>query len=156
LLVSIIEGDPGADRDRLFRKWTQQMFEADGLVELAIDPEGYLWAVLRHTFANLLSSLDRDGRKRKQKQQTPEQRAKVQEDRQAKVEVLKQQVEQTVLLNLVLSNGKKIRDCTGAECIKEGAGRIKEGGWLMAIGKKVGKRLVGEVLSEKQIAALRK
>lgn len=53
-----------------------------------------------------------------------------------------------LLLDLVMPNGIKLRDCTGADC-------IGFGGWLTAIGKKVGDgRKVGDVLSEREIRSI--
>jgi hypothetical protein len=52
------------------------------------------------------------------------------------------------LLDMIMLNGKLLRDCTGADC-------IRLGGWLTRVGKKVGpKQRVGEVLSEQQLRAL--
>jgi hypothetical protein len=52
------------------------------------------------------------------------------------------------ILQLVMPNGKKLAECTGAEC-------IEFGGWYTAIGERVGaKNLVGKVLRERDILRL--
>jgi hypothetical protein len=52
-----------------------------------------------------------------------------------------------ILLDLVMPNGKKLRDCTGNEC-----GEF--GGWLLKIKERVGSAIVGDELSEKQLAKI--
>lgn len=55
-----------------------------------------------------------------------------------------------MLLDLTMANGKALRNCTGAEC-------VKFGGWFSAIAAKVGrKQLVGNALSEEQLRSLYK
>ena len=54
---------------------------------------------------------------------------------------------QVKLLSLTMINGKKLSDCTGNEC-------IMMGGWLTKVGLRVGKKLVGDVLSEAQLKKL--
>lgn len=51
---------------------------------------------------------------------------------------------QVQLLALPMPNGKKLADCTGDEC-------LIFGGWLSRMGVKVGKRKIGDVLSETQV-----
>lgn len=54
----------------------------------------------------------------------------------------------TRLLDFIMPNSKKLRDCTGAEC-------KQFGGLFARIGKRVGnKRVVGDVLSAEQLARL--
>jgi hypothetical protein len=66
------------------------------------------------------------------------------------VKDLKQQIVQLVLLDLMLPNGKVLREATGADC-------AKAGGWFAAIAKKVKpKQVVGAVLSEEQLQAMRR
>ena len=56
--------------------------------------------------------------------------------------------EQITLLNWEMPNGKRLRNCTGAEC-------VECGGWLAKVGKKVGTtKRVGEVLNEKEVRAI--
>jgi hypothetical protein len=57
-----------------------------------------------------------------------------------------------VLLEMLMPNGKKLRDCTGAEC-KELSSKI--GAWLLRVSKQVKPdALVGDVLTEKQVRTL--
>lgn len=58
-------------------------------------------------------------------------------------------VANVILLDLVLPNGKKLRDCTGREC-------KKAGGWLIQVGERVGDRgIVGAKLDEAELTAIR-
>lgn len=53
-----------------------------------------------------------------------------------------------ILSDWVLPNGKKLRDCTKADC-------LKQGGWLLKVGRKLKKnQTVGQVLSEEQLRQL--
>ena len=53
-----------------------------------------------------------------------------------------------VLLDLIMPNGKALRDCTGREC-------RQAGGWLTKIADRVGDRgVVGATLDEQQIAVI--
>lgn len=50
-----------------------------------------------------------------------------------------------ILLDWILPNGKKLRDCTKTDC-------TKAGGWLLKVGKKLKTRqTVGQVFSEEQL-----
>lgn len=63
------------------------------------------------------------------------------------VDVLKNKIRGR-LLQLVMPNGKKLAQCTGAEC-------IEFGGWYTTIGEYVGaNNLVGKVLNESDILRL--
>jgi hypothetical protein len=65
-------------------------------------------------------------------------------DLQDKVNKASQQIKGRAL-QLVMPNGKRLSECTGAEC-------CKFGGWFTKIGEKIGKRaIVGEALTEKEL-----
>lgn len=51
------------------------------------------------------------------------------------------------LLDSVTPNGKPLRYCTGTEC-------TQFGGWYCDIGKKVGTRIVGQMMQESELQAL--
>lgn len=54
-----------------------------------------------------------------------------------------------VLLDLLMPNGKKLRDCTGKDC-------KAAGGWLMLVGLRIGDDgIVGQQLGEAELAAMR-
>jgi hypothetical protein len=94
LLIGIIESDPTADTDRLFRLWSEAVKEDDD----------YLSAALRHTFTNLHHAIE-TGRKPRQRGQrsATEQRTAI--------NAIKAQVRQAIILDFVMPNGKKLRDC---------------------------------------------
>jgi hypothetical protein len=59
------------------------------------------------------------------------------------------------LLDLVMPNGKPLRDCTGQECERYGRADEQRGRWLQRVAAKVGPdKHVGEVLDERQLKAL--
>jgi hypothetical protein len=55
----------------------------------------------------------------------------------------RERLQTCVLLDLMMPNDKKLRDCTGTEC-----GEF--GGWLIKIRDRVGAGIVGEILSEEE------
>ena len=80
------------------------------------------------------------------KQHSDTRHARIAEQRQA-VEILKHKIKGR-LLQLIMPNGKRLAECTGAEC-------IEFGGWYIAIGEHVGStNLVGKVLKESEILQL--
>jgi hypothetical protein len=60
-------------------------------------------------------------------------------------------VRNIIFLDLVLPNGKTLRNTTGTEC--EALAPVL-GGWLMRIGIKAGRKEVGKVMSEEDVKAL--
>lgn len=135
VLVSIIEGDPTADKDRLYRKWLDAIRADDECED----------AVFRYAFANLLNACDRDRRKSPSRQQIEarkkEMQAMAKKDAQTAVSV--------ILMNLTLPNGKLLRDATFKEC-------AQAGGWFARVAKR-GKpnQIVGRVLTEDQLRAMK-
>jgi hypothetical protein len=60
-----------------------------------------------------------------------------------------------MLLDLLMPNGKALRDCTGAECDRFGKADEQRGRWLQRVAAEVGPtRRVGDVLGEKQLKTL--
>jgi hypothetical protein len=54
----------------------------------------------------------------------------------------------TILLDLLMPNGKRLRDCTGTEC-------SQAGGWLVQVGTRIGSDgIVGERMSEAELRDL--
>ena len=84
--------------------------------------------------------------------------AAIQADRAAIREQLTEHIRteaRVMLLDIVMPNGKRLRDCRGTECVKMGKVHIEKGSWWIAIGQKAGKEKVGDVLSEAQVAKLK-
>jgi hypothetical protein len=125
LLINLIEGDPTADKERMFHKWRAEIID---------DPED-VDAALLHCFTNLWETLQKD-------RQAPQRRKPIvrsREERQAQVNALKERIVQKVLtLNFVMPNGKRLADCTGTEVSRYGI-------IFAAIARKAGKQLVGAV-----------
>lgn len=136
VLVDIIDGDPSADVQRLFRQWWNVVSADDDLLQAA----GW------HAFHNMLASLDRDRRKTKDRKR---QSKKAQADFRDRVEGIKDKIRAAVLMDLTLPSGKKLRDATFAEC-------SKAGGWFKVLATK-GKpsEIVGEKMSEADLQKIR-
>lgn len=131
LLVSIIEDDPTASTERLFKLWNERV----------IADEDYQSSVNRHAFTNILASLERHKRKPRPKKSAKEVAARV--------ERLKKRVTAIILLNLTLPNGKRLEQATFAEC-------SAAGGWYAKVAKR-GKpnQIVGKVLSEEDLRSIK-
>lgn len=73
-------------------------------------------------------------------------KAKVVEERRV-VDAMKTKIKGRIL-RLMMPNGKRLEDCTGAEC-------VEFGGWYTAIGEYVGPyNLVGKVMKERDVLRL--
>lgn len=133
-LVDLLDSDPTANADRLFRKWWPVILADDD----------YLIAVGRHAFANFLTSLDRDRRRGARQTSNTE----MHKERQAAARRLTKHVHRIVLLDLMLPNGKKLRESTFAEC-------SAAGGWFkMVAAKGRPSEIVGQVLNEGDLRKL--
>jgi hypothetical protein len=126
MLLMLIAEHPDASRDELEGFYLAKAEMVPALVEEA----------LRRAFDNDLAQIDKAPRPRKPPQP-------VSED--AIAEAV-EKIKTIVLLDLVQPNGKKLRDCTGAE-VRELAAQMPS--WLKAIAAKVKPgEIVGQVLSE--------
>lgn len=134
IMVNLIEADPTAAFDRIFKQWWE-IVKAD---------DDYHEAIGFHAGTNIWASLTRN--------KPPQRRPGMKEiaERQAQIEAVASKVANKVLtLNFVMPNGHKLGECTGTEV-------VKFGGVFTAIGKKAGKQLVGKVFtSDKQIQAIK-
>jgi hypothetical protein len=133
LLVSIVDGDPTADKERLFRKWLEAVREDDE----------YEMAVFRYAFANLENALGRERRR------PPIVRHPLQTGRAHVQAAAEKMVVSVILMNLTLPGGKLLRDATFKEC-------AQAGGWFSRVSKR-GKpnQVVGKILTEDQLRAMR-
>lgn len=135
LLRKLIKKHPKAPRDELEELYLEKVkgpnFRATAANEALIDE-----ALLR-SFALDLDKL--------QKRRSQKSRRRVSE---AAIAAGTEAVKSVVLLDLVEPNGKKLRDCTGAEC------RVS-GGWRIKIAERIGDDgIVGDKLSEAQLAKI--
>lgn len=135
VLASLMSSHPASDIGWLFRKWSEQVQKDEELLE----------AALRHTFQNMLHSLDRPtvDRRRIDLQQTRS--ANIQRE----ARQIADRVVNVVLMNLTLPSGKVLRDATFKEC-------ARAGGFFLRVAKK-GKpqQIVGKTLTEADLQALR-
>ena len=139
VLCRLRDGDPIASLDYQFAKWTKAV-ERDSECHKA---------VMLYAFRNYWSALDKDAAKSRG---TAQERAEAAAGREANlsagVEKIKEQIKTIVLLELILPNGKALRDCTGKEC-------AEAGGLFAKIASKVKPtEIVGVVLSEAEVRKL--
>jgi hypothetical protein len=125
LLLRLVIENPQANREELEALYLDKAESNSTLVEEA----------LRRSFDNDYWQLQRPAKRRRPLIE-------------AEVTAVTEQLRVVVLLDLVLPNGKKLRECSGQEC-------RQAGGWLTAVADRIGNRgIVGEKLSEAEVAAL--
>jgi len=146
-LVSLIDGDPTADVERLFRKW----------LEIVRDDEELLIPALRHCFTNIFSSLEA-GRRRNRQMNLKAATEDLQAHNERQIQRVKAQqqtaksmanvIMEIILLDLKLPNGKLLRDATFKDC-------ASAGGWYAKVAKR-GRpsQIVGQTLTEQQLRAI--
>lgn len=132
VLLRLLAENPEAERDELEAMYLAKTEMVPKLIEEA----------LRRAFDNDWNGLQKP--KRLRPRPTVEEMAEAK----AKVAATVENIKALVLLDLVQPNGKKLRDCTGAEC-------RKTGGWLVNVAKRVGDDgVVGAKLNEVEVAAI--
>jgi len=133
VLVAIIEANPTANNDELFRKWSDIVKDDDDLLD----------AALLHTFTNLIASLKRPHRGGQSRF-----KGRSREERDASVAQIKREAKEILILDLIMPNGKPLRVCTGAygrQC-GGGIGRVAKAVKPMQI--------IGQVLNDEQAQRL--
>lgn len=132
LLARIIDEYPDGN-DKIWAQHLQERAPQEGC-EFSI----YLYFAHNHALA-----LKRKPRKRKYGKPS---RAKM---RRVKAEM------RARLLDLLMPNGKPLRDCTGTECEQFGKADEQRGRWLQRVAEEVGAdKRVGDVLDEPKLKAL--
>ncbi|GEM_PF-5131432 len=141
LLKRLIEENPGADKATIHKTFRDEVRGEDG--------EEYLDSVIEYWFSNNYHSLvDPAPRRERPAAQKTDRVAEIRE----KVKTRIRQEAQIILLDMVLPNGKPLRECTGTECSQLGT---KVGAWLTKIAGKVKpSEVVGDVLDEAQVRKL--
>jgi hypothetical protein len=131
IMRRLIEDDPNASFDRIFKSWWREVKD---------DPDCFE-AIGIHAGTNIWVSLTRQ--RRAPARPTAAQAA----EREIKVASAVQKILSVLTLDFVMPNGMALRDCTGTQV-------AKFGGIFAKIGQKAGKRLVGEALTDAQIKAM--
>jgi hypothetical protein len=125
LLIKLMTRHPDATRDELEAMYLTKARKVPALVDEA----------LRRSFDNDLARIQQPARARPQHPPA------------ADIAAATQRLT-VVLLDLIMPNGKALRDCTGKEC-------RQAGGWLVKVADRVGDRgVVGATLDEQEIAAI--
>jgi len=113
------------------------------------DNDDYLNPIISYWFANNYLALTA---KKKPKEEVQEEREQIRETAKAKLDEHIEREAKIILLDLLLPNGKVLRNCTGRECAKLGP---KVGRWLTKISKQIRpNQIVGDTFSEAQIRRL--
>lgn len=132
IVVNLLKQYPSLDRTSLFSKFREELKGYDD----------YQRKVDWYFFVNMHDYLTGS-----RKGATLSDRISNREEAQRRAATIKQKVVEVILLDLMLPNGKSLRDCTFADC-------AKAGGFFAKIANKGKPRqVVGDVLSEEQLRA---
>lgn len=132
VLKNIIEKNVRASKEELLGIFTQSLFEKGN--------QALLETVIEYWFANNLNSLlNSDVQLRRQF--TKPQISKIKEQIRERIKV----AAGVILMDMVMPNKKKLRDCSGAEC-------AAVGGWLSIVATRMPpSAIVGKTFSEQAI-----
>lgn len=136
-LLDLIRSNPRKGQDSLFREF----------IALIDSNDEYRESVYRYFFTNAFDSIQKELRAEKSPSTLAASMATRLERQEAIAEGVKRTVNQLVLLMLTMPNGKAMRYCTGKEMGTFGAGYAK-------IAKRVGTKVVGQVLNEEEVRKL--
>jgi hypothetical protein len=120
------------------------------VAEIVLDDQAVLNALVAYGVRNQLAAQDGYQQRaeqpalRQRTERTPEQKAAAEASVKAAAE---KALDSIMQLNVTMPNGKRLRHCTGIEVAGWGKG-------YQAIGRKVGRKLVGEVLDEQAVRDL--
>jgi hypothetical protein len=155
LLRSLIEQNRKASKDAVFKLFKGAL--EDDVDDVRMPADSYFVVTAKYWFTHNYDSIRREReplavRQQRQKERDERRRERVTVGTARHVETVNQQA-RVMLLEMVMPNGKTLGKCTGAECVEYGSWLGK---WLGEVGKKVGpKRLVGDVMSEKQLLKMK-
>lgn len=123
LLKRIVDANPGVEFETIYRLFSDQCAP-------------YFPEIVRYWLVNNYRSLI--------KPPIPVDESSVK----AMKQEIKRRATKMVLMDWTLTNGKKLRHCTGAEC-------AREGGWLLRVAEKIpADATVGNYLCEDQVRAI--
>ena len=147
VVVELVQNDPRANKEDLFKEFLERI-DGDDEYRRAID-----WYFFVHMFSYAHSAAERMQRKdgaippRPAGSAPPPIAAAAAVRQEAVKSAVKQTVQHIALLFLTMPNGKAMRYCTGYEMKTFGHAYER-------IGKRVGSKTVGEVLTEDQVRGL--
>jgi len=138
ILYRFVSSHPTADVGWLFRKWRTAIIADEDLHD----------AVLRHTFTNLLSSIDKPRQQERRRAENIQRSEQIAAAATRTTERVIKRVTEIVLMDLLLPNGKTLRDATFKEC-------AQAGGFFHLVAKK-GRplQIVGKTLTEDDLKTL--
>lgn len=142
LLKELVDENPTLGRSALLAAFAREVTKPDA--------DDYLETIIEYWFANNYHSLlcGDDGTREKK---APSRKERLEATKESLIAGIERRAK-ILLLDMVLPNGKPVRDCTGGDCRTLGAA---VGGWLGAVADRVGpEQVVGEVLTEQQLADL--
>lgn len=136
ILISIIDEYPSAGKDKLLKFFTQKVFEKENRTLLE--------TIIEYWFANNLYSLLNSDPKLKKQFSQPLQVAKIKAQIRERIKV----AAGVVLMDMIMPNKKKLRDCSGAEC-------AAVGGWLSIVATRMSpSAIVGKTFSEQDVRGM--
>jgi len=144
LLKSVLDENPGADRPAIFALFRERLREDN-------EAEEYVDTIIEYWLANNYYSLVGPQRS---VQTITRVRAVTQSAEEIRTRVAKKIKDSAniVLLEMMMPNGKPLRDCTGKECRDLS---VRVGDWLSQVGKRVkARQTVGDALSEADLQAI--
>lgn len=135
LLKVIIDNNTQASKEELLELFTQKVFEKGN--------RALLETIIEYWFANNLHSLFISDSKLKRQFMAP-QIKKVKDQIRQRIKV----AAGVILMDMVMPNKKRLRDCSGAEC-------ATVGGWLSIVAARMPPAaLVGQAFDEKTLRAI--
>lgn len=138
LLKSVMDENPGADRPVIFKLFRERLREDN-------ESEDYVDTIIEYWLANNYYSLVGPSRSIQATTRIGAVTEAANEIRTRVASKIKESAK-IVLLELVMPNGKQLRECTGKEC-RELSARVGE--WLLHVSERVkARQTVGDVLTE--------
>lgn len=138
VLKRLVDEHPTWGKDRLLKALHEKVINNERLIE----------TIIEYWFTNNYHSLIPVERPRA----SPVEKQTAVSVARGKIQRRIAQEAQVLLLELMMPNGKNLRDCTGQECESLAT---KMGGWLLRVSKRIGpNKTVGEVLNEDQLREL--
>lgn len=151
VLDRLMEDHPTRSEEWLSQKWWEEVKKDSELLQAVAD---YWWANNYRSATKkpgTVHSMPSPSPTRAYVPPSPAERKKIEHDiveRKREIESQVERIEKNFsILSMLTPNGKPLYECTGNEC-------IKLGGWYESVGRRVGRRKVGSVMTEDALQEL--
>jgi hypothetical protein len=136
VLKNILEQNARAAKEELLEIFTRTMFEKGN--------RALIETVIEYWFANNLNSLLNSDSRLKGQFSKPQQVTKIKDQIRERIKI----AAGVVLMDMIMPNKKRLRDCSGAEC-------AAVGGWLSVVSARMSpSAIVGKTFSEQDIRSM--